>query len=175
MNLERVLLLSFGIVYLWFGALKFFPGVSPAEVLAGETIHLLSVKTISAELGVRLLAILETLIGIACILGTFPKLIIRLIIFHMLCTFSPIFLMPDQFFGEHWFSLTLVGQYIIKNIVFVSALLLIYNQISARQKGNQAKKRWSPDSAPVTLSIASRIAMKESDKKITSSSEVNGD
>ena len=32
---------ALGIVFFWFGALKLFPGVSPAETLAGRTIEAL--------------------------------------------------------------------------------------------------------------------------------------
>jgi hypothetical protein len=31
--------IALGIVFLWFGALKFFPGASPAEALAARTIE----------------------------------------------------------------------------------------------------------------------------------------
>lgn len=30
---------SIALCYIWFGALKFFPGLSPAEALAGRTIN----------------------------------------------------------------------------------------------------------------------------------------
>ena len=33
-----ILRVSLGVVFLWFGFLKFFPGVSPAQNLAGDTI-----------------------------------------------------------------------------------------------------------------------------------------
>ena len=35
---QRLLAISIGICYLWFGVLKFFPGLSPADTLAKETI-----------------------------------------------------------------------------------------------------------------------------------------
>ena len=41
MSLLRI---TVGIVYLWFGALKFFQGLSPAEQLAMQTIHELTVS-----------------------------------------------------------------------------------------------------------------------------------
>jgi hypothetical protein len=37
-----LLRVSLGIVFLWFGALKFFPGLSPASDLAARTIATLS-------------------------------------------------------------------------------------------------------------------------------------
>ena len=37
-----LLRIALGIVFLWFGALKFLPGLSPAEELAGRTIEALA-------------------------------------------------------------------------------------------------------------------------------------
>lgn len=54
-----------GIIYLWFGMLKFFPGVSPAETIAMDTIHELTFGLIEPHLSLLLLAIWETAGGIA--------------------------------------------------------------------------------------------------------------
>ena len=45
---------SLGIVYLWFGALKFFPGTSPAETLATDTITRLTAGNVPEDLARRL-------------------------------------------------------------------------------------------------------------------------
>lgn len=135
-SLVRLLLLSFGLIYLWFGMLKFFPGMSPAEMLSGETISMLTLGLLSSAAAVKVLAVLEVGIGLACILGIKPEWTIRVILFHMVGTFTPFFLMPEQIFGEGMFSLTLVGQYIIKNLVFVSALMIAYKAIG----GSRASK-----------------------------------
>ena len=116
---------SIGIIYVWFGALKFFPGVSPAEELAKETIHQLTFKLINPELSLLLLAIWETAIGVLLISGLYPRVVIRIVLVHMICTFTPLFLLPGVSFTSAPFALTLVGQYIIKNIVIVSALFVI--------------------------------------------------
>lgn len=120
-----VLRVSIGIIYLWFGVLKFFPGVSPAEELAKETIHLLTFGLIQPNLSLLLLAIWETAIGVVLISGLFLKLAIRVVLVHMVCTFAPLFLLPGLSFTAPPLALTLVGQYIIKNIVIVSALFAI--------------------------------------------------
>ena len=120
-----ILRLSIGIIYVWFGALKFFPGVSPAEELAKETIHQLTFKLINPELSLLLLALWETGIGVLLISGFYSKVVIRIVLVHMICTFSPLFLLSGISFTSAPFALTLVGQYIIKNIVIVSALFVI--------------------------------------------------
>ena len=61
---NNLLALSIGLTYLWFGLLKFFPGLSPAEDLAQNTIDTLSFGLIPAELSLIFLAIWETAIGL---------------------------------------------------------------------------------------------------------------
>jgi uncharacterized membrane protein YphA (DoxX/SURF4 family) len=53
-----MLRISIGIVFLWFGVLKFFPGMSPAQDLAARTIEALSFGHVRPALSVPLLAIL---------------------------------------------------------------------------------------------------------------------
>ena len=40
--------LSLGVIFLWFGLLKFFPGLSPAQSLAADTIAILSFGLVPA-------------------------------------------------------------------------------------------------------------------------------
>ena len=124
-NRITILRISIGIIYLWFGILKFFQGVSPAEDLARETIHLLTFGLIAPSISILLLAIWETVIGVVLIGGIFKKLIFWFVLVHMICTFSPLILLPRLSFTQAPVALTLVGQYIIKNIVIISALLVV--------------------------------------------------
>jgi hypothetical protein len=52
-----LLRLALGIVFLSFGALKFFPGASPAEALAGRTIETLTLGAIPQDVALRILAL----------------------------------------------------------------------------------------------------------------------
>lgn len=120
-----ILRISIGIIYLWFGGLKFFPGVSPAEDLAKETIHYLTFGLLSPIVSIILLAIWETVIGILLIAGLYTRFTIRFVLLHMLCTFAPLIFLPAASFTHAPYALTLVGQYILKNIVIISALFVI--------------------------------------------------
>lgn len=120
-----ILRISIGIIYLWFGVLKFFPGVSPAERLAKDTIHQLTLSMLDDKIALLLLAIWETAAGIMLIGGIYTRIAIRVVMVHMFCTFTPLILLPGLSFSEAPLSLTLIGQYIIKNIVIVSALFLL--------------------------------------------------
>ena len=122
----NLLRMSIGIIYIWFGALKFFHGVSPAENLAKDTIHYLSFGLIAPETSLFLLALWETLIGLVLITGYYLRTSIIILLVHMACTFTPLVFFPKLSFSETPYALTLVGQYILKNIIIVSALAVIY-------------------------------------------------
>jgi len=118
--------LSLGIIFIWYGMLKFFPTLSPAEELATKTIDILFFGLINPELSIKLLAFLEVGIGLGFIFGIYVRFITVVFIGHMLFTFTPLFLLPELSFTHAPYAFTLVGQYIVKNIVFIFAGILIY-------------------------------------------------
>jgi uncharacterized membrane protein YphA (DoxX/SURF4 family) len=120
-----LLRISLGLVFLWFGFLKFFPGLSPAEELVTNTINRLSFGLIPPATAAFLVAALETLIGLGLITGVLMRVTLLLLAFQMVGTAMPIFLFPDQVFQIVPFVPTLEGQYIFKNLVLISAGLVI--------------------------------------------------
>src|SRR3990172_502097 len=94
----RLLRISLGVVFLWFGVLKFFPGLSPAQTLAGNTISILSFGLLTPELAVFLLAVWECLIGVGLISGYLLRATLFLLWLQMLGTITPLFLFPEQCF-----------------------------------------------------------------------------
>jgi len=116
---------SIGFIFIWFGALKYFPGLSPAQDLATSTIDLLSFGAIPLEVSLFLLATLEVGIGLLMISGRFLRLTIFLLLFQMMGTMSPIVLFPEMVFTQFPYALTMEGQYIFKNFVVISAALVI--------------------------------------------------
>ena len=112
---------ALGIVYFHFGFLKFFADLSPAELLAEQTIIRLSLFWLDAELALRLLAAFECVIGLGFIFDMKPRWIFFLFLAHMAGTFTPIFLLPGFAFKVVPFCPTFEGQYILKNLVFVAA------------------------------------------------------
>jgi uncharacterized membrane protein YkgB len=122
-----LLRISFGLIYLWFGMLKFFPGLSPAESLAGETIQAMTFGVIPAVLGVKLLAVMECAIGLGFLINTWFRRVILVMIAHMVCTFATFVFLPEQMFHVAPFGLTLTGQYVVKNLIFLGAGILIIN------------------------------------------------
>jgi uncharacterized membrane protein YphA (DoxX/SURF4 family) len=120
-----LLRVSLGVVFAWFGALKFFPNASPAEALAAHTIERLSFGAISAGVSLPLLAVWEVSIGVCLIAGVFLRATILLLLLQMSGTVMPMLLFPDEIWSRFPFVLTLEGQYIVKNLVLVSAALAV--------------------------------------------------
>lgn len=120
-----LLRIGLGVVFFWFGVLKFIPGASPAQELALNTIDVLTFGLIPASAALILLATLECAIGIGLITGKFLRLTLVLLVFQMLGAWSPLFLFPGEAFIQFPYAPTLEGQYIIKNIVLVGAGLVI--------------------------------------------------
>lgn len=115
-----VLRVGLGIVFFWFGLLKFFPGISPAEGLVRNTVYF-----INPDLFLPVLAAWETLIGIGLIWGKYMRLTLLLLFLQMPGTALPIFILPDVVWTHFPYGLTLEGQYIVKNLVLIGAGLVL--------------------------------------------------
>jgi uncharacterized membrane protein YphA (DoxX/SURF4 family) len=120
-----LLRISLGIVFLWFGALKFFHGLSPAQDLAARTIETLSFGIVHPSLSIPLLAAWECLIGLGLLLGVFMRVTLLLLAVQMAGTLTPLVLFPAEVFTRIPYAPTLEGQYIIKNAVLISAAIVL--------------------------------------------------
>ncbi|HTN68443.1 MAG TPA: DoxX family membrane protein [Dysgonamonadaceae bacterium] len=128
----RLLRISVGIVFIWFGVLKFFPGVSAAQDLAVNTIKVLTFDLVPKWIIINGLALWEVLIGIGLISGKFMRETLLLLFLQMIGTFTPIFLFPSEVFTQIPYAPTLEGQYIIKNIIIVSAGIVLGGALRSR-------------------------------------------
>jgi len=115
-----ILRVSLGIVFFWFGVLKFFPGLSPAENLVRNTIYF-----INPDIFIPILATWETIIGIGLISGKYMRVTLLLLFLQMPGTALPLILLPDVVWSNFPFGLTLEGQYIIKNLVLIGAGIVL--------------------------------------------------
>lgn len=122
----QLLTISIGIIYILFGFLKFFPNVSPAESIGADTVYAITGGVISYKTGYFLLALLEVVIGLALVSGKFLKWAILAALAHMICTFVPFMMFPDLTLNSEVLAPTLLGQYILKNVILVFALIVIY-------------------------------------------------
>lgn len=124
---------SIGIIFFWFGILKFFDGLSPAQELAITTIDTISFGLLPEQFIIYGLATVEVLIGIGLIFNLFLRETLLLLYIQMIGTFMPVFLFPEEVFYIFPYSLTLEGQYIIKNLVVLSAGIVLGATVRGRK------------------------------------------
>ena len=116
---------ALGVVFLWFGVLKFFPNLSPAETLVGRTIQELTLGLVTPGVSLPVLAAWESVIGIGLILERGLRGILLLLAVQMAGTFTPLLLFPQETFSSLPLVPTLEGQYIIKNLVLIAAAMAV--------------------------------------------------
>jgi uncharacterized membrane protein YphA (DoxX/SURF4 family) len=142
----HLLRIALGVVFLWFGALKFIPGLSPAQDLAARTIELLTFGFVPAAVAVPVLAAWEVLIGLGLLSGRFLRATLALLAVQMLGTFTPLVLFPAETFTVFPIAPTLEGQYIIKNLVLVAAAMVV----GATVRGGQLQPEPVPETPPAS-------------------------
>jgi uncharacterized membrane protein YkgB len=117
--------IGLGVVFVWFGVLKFFPHMSPAEDLASRTIEKLTFGIIGRTPALYILAPWEVAIGLGLLTGKFLRATLLLLFVQMAGTLTPLILFPSETFQFFPYAPTLEGQYIIKNLVLVAGALVI--------------------------------------------------
>ncbi|MBK6404299.1 MAG: DoxX family protein [Holophagales bacterium] len=120
-----LLRVSLGIVFFWFGVLKFFPDLSPAQGLATRTISVLTLGLVPPEVSLPVLAAWECVIGLGLLVGIRLREVLLLLFVQMAGTLTPVFLFPEEVFTRIPYAPTLEGQYIIKNVVLIAAGIVV--------------------------------------------------
>lgn len=111
--------ISLGLVFLGFGVLKFFPGVSPAAELAQRTIGELTLGLVGPTAALLLTAVLETVIGLTLVTGRFLRTGLVLLAGALVGIMSPLVLFFDELFPAG--GPTIVAQYVLKDVVLAAA------------------------------------------------------
>ena len=120
-----VVRVALGIVFLWFGALKFFPNLSPAQDLAARTIEALTAGAVQPAVSLPVLGAWESLVGIGLVLNRWMRGVLVLLAVQMAGTFTPLVLFPSETWNVFPIAPTLEGQYIIKNLVLIGAAMVV--------------------------------------------------
>lgn len=111
---------SLGIIFLWFGALKVF-GVSPVTELIGRTYSFLPQPELLVLLGTW-----EVIIGAGLLMKFALRATLALLWLQMAGTLIAPVLAPNIFFtGGNPFLLTVEGEFVLKNLVLISAGIVI--------------------------------------------------
>lgn len=148
---------SLGTVYLWFGALKLIPGLSPAQEIASETFAALTFGLVPTGLDMVLLALLECAIGFNFLSGKHPRLTLGLMAFQMVGAMAPLILFPKEVFRIFPIAPTLEGQYILKNLVLISAAMVLAATVRGGRVVAEPQPRPRPET-PMNLEALSEKA-----------------
>lgn len=119
--------ISVGVVFLIFGLLKYFPGVSPAEMLATDSTDVLFFGLVRPDVAIVVVASMECFIGVCFLTGS--ALLMRFAIWVLAAQFvgilSPLVIEPGALFSGPHHAPTLAGQYVLKDITLVAAGMVI--------------------------------------------------
>ncbi len=117
--------ISLGVVFLLFGVLKFFSDVSPAEDISVRTVDTMTFGLIEGDTARFLVALLEVTIGLLLLTGKYLKAGLALLGVAMIGILAPLVLFPEDLFAGKYHAPTLLGQYVIKDVVLLAAGLVV--------------------------------------------------
>ncbi len=123
-----------GLIFLWFGAPKLVPGLSPAEELVRLTVSCCDPSWFVPTLGV-----FEILIGLCLLTREWTRAGLLLMAGHMVGTAMPLVTLPEI----SWQSFpvaTLEGQYIIKNVVLIAAAFVLAGSTSSAEASEETRE-----------------------------------
>jgi uncharacterized membrane protein YphA (DoxX/SURF4 family) len=127
--------LSFGVIFIWFGILKPL-GLSSAEGLLKATVIWLPFG--SPEMWLIIIGFWEVVIGVFFFFKKTTRIAIILLLLQMVGTFMPLVVLTEVTFQANNFLLpTLEGQYIIKNLMIISAALVLGGEITRSNSTNK--------------------------------------
>ena len=116
----RLLRLSLAITFIWFGMLKVV-GVSPVRDLVAHTVY-----WVSPEFFVPFLGVWEVVVGLGLLFAVAIRLTLLFFWLQMIGTFLVLVLRPDIAFQHgNPLLLTTEGEFVIKNLVLISAGLVV--------------------------------------------------
>ncbi len=126
---------SLALTFIWFGALK-VAGTTPVTALVADTVAW--VPGIDAGWFIPALGAFEVLLGAALLLGRALRLVLATLVAHLTGTFLVLIVQPAVAFQNgNPLLLTTEGEFVVKNLVLISSLLMLAVQ---RQGGRPASR-----------------------------------
>lgn len=129
---------SLAVIYIWFGVLKPL-GLSSAAPLVRATTAWMPL--LAPHEWVLLVGWLEVAIGVTFLFRRTIRIAVALLAVQMVGTFMPLVLLPDVVFqsGHAPYVPTMEGQYIIKNLLIISAALVVGGTVRGEESGRERK------------------------------------
>jgi len=123
-----LLRLSLGLVFVWFGALKVANATPVGALVAG------TVPWVDAGWFVPVLGGVEVLLGLALLVGRWLTLVAVVLVGHLCGTFLVLLMQPEVAFqGGNPLLLTTIGEFVVKNVVLISAGLVLASKLRSSE------------------------------------------
>ncbi|MFG0274189.1 MAG: hypothetical protein ACF8QF_03945 [Phycisphaerales bacterium] len=129
---------SLAIIFIWFGVLKPL-GLSPAAPLVLMTVEWMPL--LSPERWLAVIGWWEVAIGVLFLFRPTLRFAIGLLALQMVGTFMPLVMLPAVTFqeGRIPYGLTMEGQYIVKNLLIISAAMVVGGTVHPRGGRDQER------------------------------------
>ncbi len=121
-----LLRMALAVVFVWFGALKVV-GSSPVHDLIAQTLPFLD-----PDLAVPALGAVEVAIGLALAAGVLPRITLLVLCGHLAGTFLTFVAAPELMWTSSPLELTADGEFVVKNLVLITAALTLIGWYSRR-------------------------------------------
>ena len=112
-------------MFLGFGALKLFPGVSPAEGLVVATADRMFLGVVPGGVALVAVAAVECVIGLCLITGRALRIGVLLLVAQLVGILSSLVLLPERLFSGPGGAPSLEGQYVLKDLILAAAALVL--------------------------------------------------
>lgn len=115
-----LLRVSLGLVFIWFGALKLTNATPVGELVAN------TVPFLPANVFVPALGLFEVLLGLGLLIGRRLEIVALLMVAHLSGTFLVLVTQPSvAFMHGNPLMLSMTGEFVVKNVVLISAGLVL--------------------------------------------------
>ncbi|MEI6084293.1 MAG: hypothetical protein WCS70_08325 [Verrucomicrobiota bacterium] len=128
---------SLAVIFVWFGLLKPL-GISPAAEMVKATVRWMPFY--SPDTWLAIIGWWEVVIGVTFLFQPTTRIAIALMAMQMVGTFLPLLILPEVTFqaGRYPYAPTMEGQYIIKNLLIISAALVVGGTVRSAKRNKIA-------------------------------------
>ena len=128
---------ALGLTFVWFGALKITNDTPVADFVA-NTVNFLPL--VDGSWFVTVLGVVEVVLGGALILGKGLRVVLPLLFAHLAGTFLALVTQPDVAFQKgNLLLLTTEGEFVVKNLILLSGILILYAAQRTRAAGKSTR------------------------------------
>ncbi len=124
-----LLRVSLGVVFVWFGALKVANATPVGDLVAG------TIPWLDRTWFVPTLGGVEVLLGLGLLVGRYLTVVCAVLAGHLCGTFLVLVMEPELAFQNgNPLLLTTIGEFVIKNVVLISAALVLASRLREAAK-----------------------------------------